>query len=328
MKFNEMIETVDTHTAGEPTRIILSGIPRLYGSSVREKRDYFKEHYDYIRTRLTLEPRGHAGMLCAAVIEPCHPEADFGVFYMDDVQYLDMCGHATIGVGTALQEIGLVPKEHRDAYVIETPAGLVTIRNNFERSHVKSTSIQNVNSYVIRNEIRIDVDDIKDIPVNIAYGGNVFAIVPADAFGVEITPSQAEIIKGYSAKIRKACDEMIGDENLRISLVQWYSTPKKRSADLRVVHSSGYGSPDRSPGGTGTSAKLAWLMENNMLEIGQDFVHEGIVDGDFIGRVKERIDTCGRSEYVTEITGEARITGFHKFVFDENDSLREGFFFG
>mgnify|MGYP003377814886 FL=1 len=172
MKFNRIIETVDTHTAGEPTRIILSGIPKLVGNSVREKRDYFKEHYDYIRTRLTYEPRGHAGMLLAAVVPPSSPEADFGIFYMDDVQYLDMCGHATIGVGTALQEIGLVPKEHKDAYVIETPAGLVTIRNNFNESgtFVKSCSIQNVNSFVIENEIRIDVDDIKDIPVNIACG--------------------------------------------------------------------------------------------------------------------------------------------------------------
>ena len=109
MRFQEMIETVDTHTGGEPTRIILSGIPKLEGNSVREKRDYFKEHYDYIRTRLTYEPRGHAGMLCAAVVPPTMPEADFGIFYMDDVQYLDMCGHASIGVGTALQEIGLVP---------------------------------------------------------------------------------------------------------------------------------------------------------------------------------------------------------------------------
>ena len=116
MRFQEMIETVDTHTGGEPTRIILSGIPKLEGNSVREKRDYFKEHYDYIRTRLTYEPRGHAGMLCAAVVPPTMPEADFGIFYMDDVQYLDMCGHASIGVGTALQEIGLVPKAHRDRY--------------------------------------------------------------------------------------------------------------------------------------------------------------------------------------------------------------------
>ena len=184
MRFQEMIETVDTHTGGEPTRIILSGIPKLEGNSVREKRDYFKEHYDYIRTRLTYEPRGHAGMLCAAVVPPTMPEADFGIFYMDDVQYLDMCGHASIGVGTALQEIGLVPKAHRDRYAIETPAGLVWIKNNFKEDYVYSTTVRNVNSYVIENELRIDVDDVKDVPVNLAYGGNVFAIVPAARFGI------------------------------------------------------------------------------------------------------------------------------------------------
>ncbi|MFR0903053.1 MAG: proline racemase family protein, partial [Anaerovoracaceae bacterium] len=300
------------------------------GDSVKEKRDYFKEHYDNIRTRLTYEPRGHAGMLCAAVVPPSAPEADFGIFYMDDVQYLDMCGHATIGVGTALQEIGLVPDEHKDAYVIETPAGLVTIHNNFndDKTFVKSCSIQNVNSYVIENEIRIDVDDIKDIPVNVAYGGNVFAIVPAAKFNIEIKPENAEKIKYYSAKIRKACDKILGKEEFKITLVQWYDTPKYHESDLRVVHSSGYGSPDRSPGGTGTSAKLAWLGENNMLEIDQPFVHEGIVDGKFIGKIKDIIDAGDHKEYITEITGEARITGFHKFVFDEeNDPLVEGFLF-
>ncbi len=327
MKFNQMIEAVDTHTAGEPTRIIVSGIPKLEGQTVREKRDYFKEHYDYIRTRLTYEPRGHAGMLCAAVVPTNRPEADFGIFYMDDVQYLDMCGHATIGVGTALQELGLVPKEHKDAYTIETPAGLVTIRNHFEHGAVKSTSIQNVNSYVIRDEIRIDVGDVKDVPVNIAYGGNVFAIVPAAKFNVKIVPEFARKIREYSAKVRKECDKIIGIEEQKISLVQWYDTPKSAESDLRVVHSSGYGSPDRSPGGTGTSAKLAWLGENGMLEVGQPFVHEGIVDGKFIGTIKEVVERNGQKEYVTEITGEARIIAFHKFVFDEEDDLVEGFLF-
>ena len=330
MKFTRMIDTVDTHTAGEPTRIILSGIPRLHGKNVKEKRDYFKEHYDYIRTRLTYEPRGHAGMLCAAVVPPTAPEADFGIFYMDDVQYLDMCGHATIGVGTALQEIGLVPDEHKDEYIIETPAGLVKIHNNFndDKTFVESTSVQNVNSFVIENEIRIDVDDIKDIPVNVAYGGNVFAIVPAERFNVKITPEYASKIKYYSAKIRKACDEVIGKGEYKITLVQWYDTPKFADSDLRVVHSSGFGSPDRSPGGTGTSAKLAWLGENGLLKVDQPFVHEGIVDGLFIGKIKQILEVDGHKEYVTEITGQARITGFHKFVFDEaDDPLVEGFLF-
>ena len=102
-------------------------------------------------------------MLCAAVVPPTMPEADFGIFYMDDVQYLDMCGHASIGVGTALQEIGLVPKAHRDRYAIETPAGLVWIKNNFKEDYVYSTTVRNVNSYVIENELRIDVDDVKDV---------------------------------------------------------------------------------------------------------------------------------------------------------------------
>ena len=323
MRFKEMIKTVDTHTAGEPTRIILSGIPKLEGNTVKEKRDFFKEKYDYIRKRLTYEPRGHAGMLCAAVIPPSSPEADFGIFYMDDVQYLDMCGHASIGVGTALEEIGLVPPEHRGSYTIETPAGLVHIKNNFKDDYVESTTVRNVNSYVIENEIRIDVDDVKNVPVNIAYGGNIFAIICCDPFGLKIEPSYVNEIKEVSAKVRKICQERGFD----ITLVQWYTSPKYEGADLRVMHSSGGGLPDRSPGGTGTSAKVAWLCENGFLKVDEPFVHEGIVNANFIGTVKEIVEKNGRKEYVTEITGRARITGFHTFVFDDTDELKEGFFF-
>lgn len=262
-------------------------------------------------------------MLCAAVVPPTMPEADFGIFYMDDVQYLDMCGHASIGVGTALQEIGLVPKVHRDRYAIETPAGLVWIKNNFKEDYVYSTTVRNVNSYVIENELRIDVDDVKDVPVNLAYGGNVFAIVPAARFGIKIQPSYMERIKHYSARIR----EVIAEKGIAVTLVQWYDEPKSKEADLRVVHSSGYGSPDRSPGGTGTSAKVAWLCANGKLAIDEPFIHEGIVDAPFIGMVKGVEEKNGRTEYLTEITGQARITGFHKFVFADNDDLREGFYF-
>lgn len=325
MKFDKMIDTVDTHTGGEPTRIVLSGIPKLPGNTVREKRDYFKEHYDYIRTRLTYEPRGHAGMLCAAVIPPCSPEADFGIFYFDDVQYLDMCGHASIGVGTALQEIGLVPEEHKKEYTIETPAGLVKIKNNFNEAgdFVESTTIRNVNSYVIENEVRIDVDDIKDIPVTLAYGGNVFAIVPAEKFGIDIIPSDILKIKHYSQKVRKVFEE----KGTKVNLVQWVAKAKLPTSDERVVHSSGYGCPDRSPGGTGTSAKVAWLCENGKLKIDEPFVYEGIVDAPFIGVVKGIEEVNGRKEYITEVTGRARITGFHKFVFNKEDELNEGFLF-
>ena len=326
MRFNDMIETVDTHTGGEPTRIILSGIPILKGSSVREKRDYFEKHYDYIRKRLTYEPRGHAGMLCAAVVPPCDPRAHFGIIYFDDVQYLDMCGHASIGVGTALAEIGLVPKENMNEYIIETPAGLVTIRNNYVDGYVKSCSIQNVNSYVIEKELQIDVDSIS-VKVNVAYGGNWFAIVPAKAFGVTIAPESVDALKSWSRKIRKACDEKLAGKNVKVNLVQWYHEPVSKDADLRCVHSSGYGSPDRSPGGTGTGAKLAVLYALGQLKPNEPFVQESIVGSKFIGEILGVVEQNGRTEVINQITGEARITGFHKFVFDESDELRDGFFF-
>lgn len=320
-----MIDTVDTHTGGEPTRIVLSGIPFLPGNSVKEKRDYFAEHYDYIRTRLTYEPRGHLGMLCAAVIPPCDPRADFGIFYFDDSQYLDMCGHGTMGVGTALQEIGLVPPEKKKEFVIETPAGLVKIKNNFNEAgdFVESTTLRNVNAYVIQNEVRIDCGEIKDIPVNLAYGGNVFAILPAEKFGVEIEPKDVKKIKMYSREVRKVFEEM----GIHVNLVQWVSKAKLPTSTQRVVHGSGYGLPDRSPGGTGTSAKLAWLCENGQLKVGEKFVYEGIVDAQFIGEVIEVLEVNGRKEYVTEVSGRARITGFHKFVFNAEDELNEGFIF-
>lgn len=331
MRCSEILETVDTHTSGEPTRIILSGIPRLFGESVREQRDYFKEHYDYIRTRLTYEPRGHAGMLCAAVVPPRDPRADFGIFYFDDVQYLDMCGHATIGVGTALAEIGMVPPDKRGCYVLETPAGLVTVRNHWVDGAVESTAIENVHSYVIDPDMVIEVDGVKDVHVQVAYGGNVFAILSADLFGLRLVPENCEEMKRLSRMVRAACDAQLaaqGRPECKITLVQWYHAPLGPDADTRCVHSSGYGSPDRSPGGTGTSAKLAVLHRQGALAVGQPFAQESIVSGKFIGRILQVLEENGNTVIVPEITGQARITGFHKFVFDERDPLREGFFFG
>lgn len=326
MRFNEIIETIDTHTSGEPTRIILSGLPLLKGNSVLEKRNYFKENYDYIRHRLTYEPRGHAGMLCAAIVPPVNQNAHVGVFYFDDVQYLDMCGHATIGVGTALAEIGFVAKENINNFTIETPAGLVKIKNDYEDGVVKGTSIMNVPSFVVKRDLVINIEGVGEVITDIAYGGNYFAIVRADKFGLKLIPDNVDKIKFWAKEVRQSVNKKLEKIGIEVTLIQWYHDSLGSNANLRCVHSSGEGSPDRSPGGTGTSAKLAVLFEQGKLSVNEDFVQEGLVGGMFTGRILEVKKSDGKTFITPQITGEAHITGFHKFVFDDSDELRNGFF--
>lgn len=326
MKFNEIISTVDTHTGGEPTRIILSGLPRLYGNSVKEKRDYFKENFDYIRKRLTFEPRGFAGMLCAALVPPEDDSADYGVFYFDDVQYLDMCGHATIGVGNTLAELGMVHSSKINNITLETPAGLVKVENEIDDGQVFSTSIYNVDSYVVQNDIEINLQKMGKIKVDVAYGGNYFAIVNAEDLNIEIVPQNIEYIKNWSKIIRKAVTQQLKAKNISINLVQWFHPSDREGMDTKCIHSSGNGSPDRSPGGTGTSAKLAVLYSKGLLDVNENFVQEGVVGGVFKSKITG-IRKENNIDYVsTKITSNAYITGFHKFVFDSRDYLRDGFF--
>ncbi len=326
MKFNEMISAIDTHTGGEPTRIILSGIPRLYGKTVREKRDYFKENFDYIRKRLTYEPRGFAGMLCAALIPPEDESADYGVFYFDDVQYLDMCGHATIGVGNALAELGLVHPNNSSNITLETPAGLVRVENEIDDGEVLSTSIYNVDSYIIQNDIEIELDEVGKIQVDVSYGGNYFAIVKADDFDIDIIPENIRKIKEWSKTIRRVTSEQLKDKNININLVQWFHPSNREGIDTKCIHSSGSGAPDRSPGGTGTSAKLATLYSKGLLDVNESFVQEGVVGGVFVSKITGIRKENGIDYISTKITSNAYITAFHKFVFDSRDYLRDGFF--
>ena len=326
MKFNEIIHAVDTHTGGEPTRIILSGLPRLPGRTVREKRDYFRQHCDYIRKRLTFEPRGFAGMLCAALIPPEDATADHGVFYFDDVQYLDMCGHATIGVGNALAEMGLVHAGREEKICLETPAGLVTVENQMDDGQVTATTIRNVDSYVIEKDLKIQLEGKGTVQTDVAYGGNVFAIVRAADFHIQIIPENIHRIKEWSGKIRQAVKEKLGNRVTDVHLIQWYHPSEKEGIDTTCIHSSGSGSPDRSPGGTGTSARLAVLYARKERDVQEPFVQEGVVGGIFHSRITGVRRTNGTDYVSTSITSQAFVTAFHQFVFDSRDPLRNGFF--
>ena len=184
------------------------------------------------------------------------------------------------------------------------------IKNNFKEDYVYSTTVRNVNSYVIENELRIDVDDVKDVPVNLAYGGNVFAIVPAARFGIKIQPSYMERIKHYSARIR----EVIAEKGIAVTLVQWYDEPKSKEADLRVVHSSGYGSPDRSPGGTGTSAKLACLAQDGKLQPGAIWRQASIIGSQFTASYQR-----AAAGIIPTIRGEAWVCGDNQLILNPDD---------
>ncbi len=197
MRFEKMIYTIETHTAGEPTRTILSGFPPLPGKTISEKMLFLKDNMDDMRKLLLYEPRGNEVMSGAIMTEPCHPEADVGVIFIEVGGYLPMCGHDTIGFCTAILEAGIFPKkEPLTVITLDTPAGLVVANVLIDNSEVIEVSFKNIPSFLYRNDVEVDLPSIGRITADIAYGGNFFAIVEAKSAGLELKPeNSAEIVK-------------------------------------------------------------------------------------------------------------------------------------
>lgn len=331
MKFTNSIHTIDTHTVGQATRIVTSGLPVLRGNTMMEKKEYLAEHYGNIRRTLMLEPRGHADMFGAVLTEPTCDEADIGVIFMDGANYLNMCGHGTIGVATALVDTAMIEvKEPYTDIAIEAPAGIVKIRVLVENGKAKEVSFVNVPAFVYQRNVKVDVPDLGEITFDICFGGSFFAIVKDSELGVTISTKTTEESIPKAVKFLDYIYENVKVQHPllpidRIELVEIYGAPKSANADCQNMVVLGKGEVDRSPCGTGTCAKLALLYDKGELEIGQKFVHESIIETKFCGQI---LDTTVVGDYravIPKITGQAFITGFHHFVIDEDDPVKYGF---
>ncbi len=332
MHIERVVSTIDTHTAGEPTRTVIGGIPHIPGNSMIEKMEFLKGKHDDLRTALMFEPRGHEVMSGVVITSPCREDADVGAIFIEVGGYLPMCGHDTIGCCTALISAGMVAvTEPVTTISLDTPAGLVTAEAVVEGGSVKEVSFRNVPAFLFDADVGLRVSGYGDVVVDVAYGGNFYALVEAERVGVQLRPGQAcELVRAAHA-VRSAVNEKLRVQHPEkefihgVTHVEFYGPPTVPEADAKNAVVILPGSIDRSPCGTGTSAKLAMLHAKGELGVGQNYVHESIIGTTFRAEV---VDTAYVGRYaaiIPQITGQAYVTGMHQFVIDPADPLRRGF---
>ena len=337
MIIKKSIQAIDSHTMGEPTRIITSGIPKIPGKTIAEKKEYLEKNLDYIRTAVMNEPRGHNDMFGSILMEPVSDEADFGIVFMDGGGYLNMCGHGSIGAASAIVETGMVDVvEPVTKVVLESPAGLIKADIHVEDEKVKEATITNVPSFLYKRDLAINVPEIGEIGIDIAFGGSFFAIIDSQQSNLnfDICPENATMIKDLGIKIRDEINKSLIVSHPTLShiktvdLVEFYGPAKNQEATLQNVVVFGSGQVDRSPCGTGTSAKLATLVAKGKLKLNEEFVYESITGTMFKGKAIEAIKVGEYDGIIPQITGRAYVTGFNHFIINDEDPLKYGFKLG
>lgn len=332
MRFVKSIQAVDSHTMGEPTRVVTGGIPSIKGNTMPEKKAYLENNMDYVRTAIMHEPRGHKDMFGSIITAPTTEEADLGIIFMDGGGYLNMCGHGSIGAATIAVETGMVEvKEPYTDIVLEAPAGLVKAKVKVENGKAVEASIVNVPSFLYKEGVVIYVPNIGNVKVDISFGGSFFALVDSRELGIDICPENSTKLTEIGLMIRDIINSTVEIkhptlEHIKtVDLVEIYGPAKNSKATYQNVVVFGEGQVDRSPCGTGTSAKMAALYAKGKLNIGEDFIYESILGTMFKGRILEETMVGSYKGIIPEITGSAYITGFNHFVIDEDDPVKYGF---
>ena len=322
---------IDGHTAGNPVRLVAGGAPLLRGSSMAERRQDFIARFDWIRTGLCFEPRGHDMMSGGFLYPPTRPQADCGILFIETSGCLPMCGHGTIGMVTFALEHGLIEPRDSGRLTIEVPAGLIEVEYQTERDKVTAVRIRNVPSYLAAQDIAIDVPGLGPLSIDVAYGGNFYAIVePQGAYeGLDALGAAriVELSRAVRALVREAYEPVHPlDPTIRgVSHILWADEPKSAGADGRNAVFYGEKAIDRSPCGTGTSARLAHLAGTGRLAVGERFVHESYIGSRFVGRVERETSLGDHPAIIPSIEGSAIATGFNTIWIDRADPFWEGF---
>lgn len=332
MKANRIISTIDSHTGGEPTRLVVCGIS-LKGATLLEQRDYMRNNLDHLRSALMCEPRGHRGMFGAIMAPPTRTEVDFGIIWVDhDGSYLNMCGHGTIGIGFVCVEAGLVPlNEPVTTIRIDMPAGVVEVRVNVENGRAKRAALINVPAFLFRKDVEVDVPGYGRIPVDIAFGGSFFAGVQGKSIGLEVGPENVDALVRAGLAIRKAVNEQVEVchptlSHIRsVDLVTIWGPGRAPNARYKNIHVFSDGSFDRSPGGTGTSHMMTILIHRGLMREDEEIVSEGITGSLFGGHMLSKTKVGPFDAWIPEISGTAFLTGLHQFVIDPDDPQAYGF---
>lgn len=334
MDARKIVRTIDTHTCGEPTRTIVGGVPQIPGKTMEEKMEYMACENDWIRKFICYEPRGNEVMSGTIITEPCNAAADVGVLYFEVGGWMPMCGHDTIGVGTALVEAGLVKvTEPLTQITLDTPAGLVKLSVKVERGRAKSVTFTNAPACVLKQDVIINSGKYGPLKMDIAYGGNIYAVLPINDVGLSVDVSKTpEIIAaGNSIKDEineqiRICHPLIPFEN-HVTHIEFYEETDKESV-IRNAVVIPPGAIDRSPCGTGTSAKLSILAAKGKIKKGDIFIHESIIGSRFICKYVDDTKVGSFDAVIPQVTGQAWVTGLNTFILEPDDIFPEGFQIG
>ena len=317
---------IDAHTCGNPVRVVAQGGPQLDGHSMAERRQHFMREFDWIRTALMFEPRGHAMMSGSILYPTTHSDCDIGVLYIETSGCLPMCGHGTIGTVTIAIEKGLVTPRTPGQLVLETPAGRVVTHYTLDRGKVRTVRLTNVPSYLHAQDLEVDCPELGGtLRVDVSYGGNFYAIVEPQEHYRDLTDLNVGQIVQISRQLRTRLNEryeFIHPEDERINGLRhllWAGKPLKPDSDMRNAVFYGEQAIDRSPCGTGTSARMAQLAARGKLKLGDSFVHESYIGSQFTGRIEALSQVGQYPAIVPSIEGWARIYGENRITVDPAD---------
>lgn len=322
---------IDAHTCGNPVRLVAGGGPNLIGDTMSEKRQHFLKEYDWIRQGLMYEPRGHDMMSGSILYPPHHPENDVAVLFIETSGCLPMCGHGTIGTITIAIEEGLIMPKVPGIVKMEAPAGLVNIEYQQENNKVSSVKLTNVASYLDSAGLTVECPDLGTLTFDVAYGGNFYAIVDPQENFKGIDHYAADQLISWSRVIRKRINELysfVHPENPTIkdcTHILWAGATLSPDATARNAVFYGDKAIDRSPCGTGTSARMAQWFAKGKLKKGDSFIHESIIGSKFTGRVEDVVDLKGRTAIIPSIEGWAKVYGYNTIKIDDDDPYAKGF---
>ena len=328
------ITTIDAHTEGEPLRIFTSGLPFLNGKTILEKRKYFKDNYDHLRTAMMWEPRGHADMYGCIITKPEKADSDFGVIFTHNEGYSSMCGHGIIAVTKVAIETGMIKMQNPETVIkIDAPAGQIISHAKIKDGKVKSVYFHNVPSFLYLRDLEVEVDEIGRIKFDIAYGGAFYAYVNADELNVSMKPGNYNELIRIGMKIKNAVMDNYEikhpfEEDLSFLYgTVFYGKAHDGSSDSRNVCIFAEEEVDRSPTGTGVSGRLAMEYAKGNLALNQEMKIESILGTTFSGKVIKETLYGEHKAIIPEVEGTANITGKHEFLIDPKDALKDGFIF-
>jgi proline racemase len=331
MRADRVLGTIDFHTAGIGMRLLTSGLGRLPGDTIGDKRRWFQEHLDHLRTGLCLEPRGHRGLLIAVMTEPVTPGAHFGLFFMYPGGYYVSCGEGTIGAATVALETGMVPRQGVETpVVVDTEAGVVETIARADGDRVREVTLRWTPSFVAQPGQVVEVEGVGEVPLDIAVGvGNVFAIVEASHLGLSVRRELTKRIAQRGMAVREAVNAQLrvdvpGLGKTSVDNVLVHELPDAHGVSPNALV-WGPGQVDAAPCGSGTCARMALFHHRGLMAVGSTFVSQGLLGLSFTGRIAGETEVEGRRAILPEVTGTAYLTGFSQLLFDPEDPVRAGY---